>query len=483
QFRFTQALDVEVLERSIQRIINRHEVLRTVYKEQEDQVYQLIQATNNWSLKVVSSKAINKEALIEQTINAPFDLSADHMIRGVLFAEEYGSYLLVLVLHHIATDGWSQNQLIRELVELYDAQINNREANLPELAIQYSDYAIWQRSHLSGDHLSEKLGYWKEKLAGVESLNLPLDYTRPAIQSHRGDGLGFHLSKELTGALRELCQQEEVTLFMLLLSGFKVLLYKYSGQTDICVGSPMANRREGELKNLIGFFVNSIALRSDLSDNPRFLDLLQSLKSTTLSAYQHQDAPFEKVVEEVVDSRELSSSPIFQVMFTLQNVLEEIKQGASEQEGLLNLQTNNSSGGKRLYKISKYDLTVGIQEHGEELIVDIEYCIDLFKEETIRYMGQHYLAILESIVKAPAERIDDITLLNKTEREQLLVGFNDTKFSYPNDESIGAQFKKQVAKRANATALIFEGKTMTYQALEEQSNQLAWHLIHIGVQP
>jgi hypothetical protein len=258
------------------------------------------------------------DSIIEELISRPFDLSTDYMLRADLVQVAAEDFILVTVLHHIASDGWSTGILVRELTELYNSYLEGRSSELKPLSIQYADYAIWQRKYLAAALLDNKLEYWRNQLQGVEALELPTDYSRPAIQSTRGAVVRFSISEQETAAFRKLCEAEGVTMFMGLLSVFKILLYRYSGQRDICVGTPIANRTHHEMEGLIGFFVNTIALRTSVDPVSGFREFLQQVRQTTLSAYDHQDVPFEKVVDAIVRERDMSRSPIFQVMFDMQ---------------------------------------------------------------------------------------------------------------------------------------------------------------------
>jgi len=325
--RLTGKVDGIALERALREIVNRHEVLRTVIREQEGVAYQEVLEKHQWEMARHDGRRFGEDRFalqgyIDEWISAPFDLSSDHMLRAELIGLKEQEDILVVTLHHIASDGWSLGILVRELTELYSAAIEGREALLAPLTVQYADYALWQRRYVSGAVLEEKLGYWKEKLRGVAVLELPTDHERPAVQSHRGAARGYWIGGELMDPLRALSTNEGVTLYMTLLAAFQVLLSRYSGQKDISVGSPVAGRTRQEVEGLVGFFVNTLVMRSEVKGERSFRELLQAVKETTLGAYEHQEAPFEKVVEAVVKERDLSRSPLFQVLFTLQNTPE-----------------------------------------------------------------------------------------------------------------------------------------------------------------
>ncbi|MCX2765105.1 amino acid adenylation domain-containing protein, partial [Aquimarina muelleri] len=294
-------LDVSILEQSLQGIVSRHEVLRTNLQSKDGVGYQEVIDAEDWRLdRVEISDTVILEDRLQSYLMIPFDLSSDYKLRACLYDLEEDKYVLACVFHHIASDGWSGGILMNEFVELYNAFQSGRVPVLPDLSLQYSDYAIWQRSYLEGAVLDSQLLYWEEKLKGVNTLTLPLDYARPSVQSIEGSSVSFDLDEALSDSLKSLCNNEGVTLFMVMLSAFKVMLLRYSGQEDICVGTPIANRTQSELEGMIGFFVNTLALRGDLSGNPSFKELLKQVKETTLEGYNHQLAPFEKVVDRVV---------------------------------------------------------------------------------------------------------------------------------------------------------------------------------------
>ncbi|MGI8636557.1 MAG: condensation domain-containing protein, partial [Segetibacter sp.] len=317
-------VDTEALEYTLRSIVNRHEVLRTVFKEHDGQVYQYVKDKDQWQLRITDNRTDQRDVAalqqhIQQLIAAPFDLANDDVLRAHLISLSHQQNVLVITIHHIASDGWSLSIIAKELAEFYSSYKKQIEARVAPLKIQYAHYALWQRKYLEGKILDSKLEYWKQKLAGVAPLQLPTDYQRPAVQSGRGALMSFTINKSLSEKLEGLRKQQDATLFMTLLSAFKVLLYRYTGQNDICVGSAIAGRQQQEVEDLVGFFVNTLALRTEISGKNSFVDLLQHVRATTLEAYNHQEAPFEKVVEAVVKERDLSRTPLFQVMFVLQN--------------------------------------------------------------------------------------------------------------------------------------------------------------------
>ncbi|WP_225000435.1 non-ribosomal peptide synthetase, partial [Cesiribacter sp. SM1] len=475
-FRLQGKLDAAGFEEDFRKIVERHEALRTVFIQHDSVAYQQVMDAGDWELNYVDADAFVDPAaihgLVHKTIQQPFDLSKDFMLRAVLLRISEQEHLLIVVLHHIASDGWSVSVLVKELTELYSARTQNRRPILPKLSVQYADYALWQREYLQGEVLEEQITYWKQKLTGVEALQLPTDFVRPSVQSTRGGRLELTLSKELSQQLEKFSQQEGVTLFMSLLAAFKVLLYRYSGQEDICVGSPIAGRVQPELEPMIGFFVNTLTLRSGLSGEKSFRELLKQVKQTTLEAYSHQDLPFEKVVEAVGVSRDMSRSPLFQVMFSLQNT------PAVPSIALGGLTLSNESIKN---PTTKFDLTLDITVRPEGLQLEVEYCSDLYREATVVRMMEHYQGLLSELLETPAKAIDLLPLLGTKERKLLLKGFNDTEAEYPKEKSLVMLFEEQVAKTPHAIAVEFDGNELTYEQLNNKANQLAHYLQQKGV--
>jgi len=475
--RLKGVLDKDALSYAMQTIVDRHEVLRTVIEQEDGQAYQRVNAAGKWELDIID-KALyrkNETALqesIAQLINTPFDLEQDYMLRVHLIALGEEEHILVVILHHIASDAWSTGIIVKELVELYAAYTENRAPQLPVPEIQYADYAIWQREYLSGAKLEKELGYWKDKLSDVTALELPTDYPRPAVQPTRGGMYSFRFDKQLSVQLQALSQQQGTTLFMTLLAAFKVLLYRYSGQEDICVGIPVAGRTQQETEGLIGFFINTLALRSDLSNDPSFITLLQQVKQTTLGAYEHQEIPFEKIVDAVVKERDVSRTPLFQVMFVLQN--------APEGEAL-KLGDVKLSEEVMKHTTARFDLSCSLIESADGIMGSVEYCLDLFREETIHRMLEHFEQLLKSIADQPSRTIGMLPILSAAEQEQLLQTFNNTATADPLDETILDLFDIQVAMRPNAVALVAGKISVTYKVLNERANQLAHFLSSKGV--
>ena len=374
-------LDVEVLERCFNEIVRRHEALRTTFSIVEEEPVQVIAASANVSLPVIdishfSETEREEEArrLALEEANKPFDLRQGPLFRTALIRLGENDHVLLLTLHHIVSDGWSMGVLYRELSALYQAFANEEPSPLADLPIQYADFAAWQREWLQGEVLETQLSYWKKQLDGVPAvLNLPTDRPRPARQSYRGARQSIELSSELTQGLKALSRKEGVTLYMTLLAAFQILLHRYTGQDDIVVGSPIANRNRIEIEGLIGFFVNTLVLRTDHSGNPTFRELLRRVRETALEAYAHQDLPFEKLVEELRPDRDLSRSPLFQAMFVFQNA----------PAGELNFKGLNVSPMRMAGETTKFDLTLSVHEGAPGLRAALQYSTDLFDEATI----------------------------------------------------------------------------------------------------
>jgi amino acid adenylation domain-containing protein len=409
-------LDKEALQYALQTIVERHEVLRTIFLEHDEQGYQHVMDKQEWQLRFVYEASFRDnlphlQQYVEQLISTPFDLSKDYMLRAELIALTEEEHILVVTMHHIASDAWSLSLVMKELTELYAAYTEKRNMELAELPVQYADYALWQNDYLKGKVLDKKLGYWKEKLAGVAPLRLPVDYMRPAVQSTKGAMAAFFVEKDLAEQLHLVARQQGATLFMTLLAAFKVFLFHYSGQNDICVGTPVSGRRQTELENLVGFFVNTLALRSNVSDKASFNELLQQVKETLLEAHDNQDVPFEKVVEAVVQERDRSRNPLFQVMFVLQN------NPHASQVDLGELQLSNEAV---IHNTSKFDLTFFVTETSAGLNCAVEFSTDLYDSKTIDQFILHFKQVLTSIALTPQEQLGNLSLLTSLEQQELI---------------------------------------------------------------
>ncbi|MBJ6369742.1 non-ribosomal peptide synthetase [Snuella sedimenti] len=468
--RFHGVLAKAHIEAAFQDVVNRHEVLRTIYLEDEDgKGYQKILPKDKWFLKHIT-QYLEDEALdtvIINEINAPFDLSKDHMVRATLIRINEDEYVLVLVTHHIASDGWSLSIFINELVAYYQHYKEGKPLNLEPLEIQYGDYSVWQRNYLKGEVLENKLSYWKEKLTGACGVDFPSDYKITGIRSYEGARYSHQINYEVLRGLKQVCQHEEVTLFMILLASFKVLLYRYSGQDDITIASPIANRSQAEIETLIGFFLNPLVLRSDLSGTPEFKELLHRVKKTLLGAYIHQDIPYEKVIGIIEDERNLNSrSAIQDIVFVLQNT----EKVADVELDELQLFEEPISEVK-----VDYNLHFSAQETSEGINFVVTYSKELYALETIERFMKHYENILKAIIKNPTTKIHELEMLTKQDIS-LLNGFNDTKTNYNLDQTVVDLFEEQVEKTPNNIALIDGNSKYTYKELNVKANQLAHYL-------
>ena len=466
-------LDSLMLEKALRTIVNRHEVLRTVISEEDGRPFQHILDKDGWKLQSGNGFVYQDEPglrdKVDELITAPFNLSSDYMLRGDLIRTGEAEHVLVGTMHHIISDGWSVPVLVKELAELYNAFTAGRDYRLPDLPVQYADYAIWQRAYLSGEVLDNKMAYWQQQLSGAQVLNLPTDHARAPVRSTKGASAAFRLDKELSERLERLSLDNGATLYMTLLSAFNILLYKYSGQDDICVGSPVAGRQMQEIDGLIGFFVNTLVLRSRISPEMSFRELLLHVRKTTLEAYAHQEVPFEKIVDALVKERDMSRSPLFDVMFVLQNNA----QPDSLENGLSGLSVSFE---RNQDNTSKFDLSVTLQEHPGGISGSITYNSDLYDPETIQRMLAHYERLLQAVVSDQNLPVNELQMISQAEREQLLFGFNDTAADYPSDKTIVDLFSEQAQKTPDSIAVVFGDEQLTYRQLDARSNQLG-HLL------
>ncbi|CAC5339766.1 MULTISPECIES: non-ribosomal peptide synthetase [Planktothrix] len=475
-------LNLTVLEQSLGELINRHEIFRTTFPTVSGEPIQAIAAPGSFRLKVDNYQDLSpnqQSAKIQQVAELEaeqaFDLTMGPLIQFRLLQLSPQKSVLLLKMHHIIYDGWSFGILIRELSALYEAFLKNLANPLPALSIQYADFAVWQRQYLSGEVLDKQLNYWQEQLATVTPvLALPTDRPRPAVQSFRGGVEHFQLDQNVTQGLKQLSQERGATLFMTLLAAFGVLLSRYSHQSDLLVGSPIANRNQAAIEPLIGFFANTLALRINLSENPNFLELLEQVKQTTLAGYAHQDLPFEMLVEKLQPDRDLSRNPLVQVIFALQNV----SQDAWNLSGL-----SIESLPLLVEETVRCDLEVHCWETSEGLAMDWVYSTDLFDSSTIERMNGHFMTLLEGIIANPCERVSQLPLLTKSEQQQLLIDWNNTQVDYPQDKCIHQLFEEQVERTPDAVAVVFENQQLTYTELNCHANQLAHYLQTLGVGP
>ncbi|AFZ57857.1 non-ribosomal peptide synthetase [Anabaena cylindrica] len=472
-------LNISILEKSISKIIQRHEILHTNFISIDGQPKQVITAKNTFSLPLIDLQSLTEdqqklevEKIAKQEAKQPFNLVTDDLFHIKILQLNAESHILLINLHHIIFDGWSFGVLFDELKAIYTAYYEGVNFPLPQLPIQYADFTLWQRQWLSGEVLESQLNYWEKQLGGaLPILELPTDRPRPRIKTYAGATKTFILSPELTANIKSLSQKEGMTLFMTLVTAFKVLLCRYSGQEDVIVGTPIAGRNRREIEGLIGFFVNTLALRTNVSHNPIFRELLNQVKQVCLEAYTNQDVPFEQLVEVLQPERNLSHTPIFQVMFVLQNApLEELE--------LPNLHLTALEPPKQT---AKFDLTLSMAEKNGQLIGEWEYNTDLFDSSTIERMIEHFQVLLSGILATPEQNIWQLPLLTERERHQLLVEWNQTELDYPQDKCIHQLFEEQVKRTPDAVAVMFENEQLTYRELNQRANQLAHYLKSLGV--
>jgi myxalamid-type nonribosomal peptide synthetase MxaA len=479
--RLEGSLDIAAFEQSFKEIVRRHEVLRTIFKTIDGQAVQEIAPSLKLVFPILDWRQLAKNEqesevlrLAEDEAQRPFDLAKGPLIRITLVKLRETEYVALLTMHHIVSDAWSMGILVRELSTLYEAFATGNPSPLPELPIQYADFAAWQRQWLQGEVLETQLSYWQKQLGdSLPVLQLPTDRPRPKVQTFRGASQSFSIAIEVAEALKALSQQEEATLFMTLLTAFNTLLYRYTLQEDLLVGSPIANRNRQETELLIGFFVNTLVLHTDLSGNPTFRELLQRVQQTAWSAYEHQDLPFEKLVEELRLERNLSYNPLFRVMFSLQNTPNEDLKFAGLT--LSFIEQHNPT--------AKFDLILDIQETDSELIGMFEYNTDLFDGATINRMAEHFRRLLSSIVDNPEQQISELPLLTEVEQHQLIVEWNETQVEYPQNLCFHQLFEAQVEETPDAVAVVFQDEQLTYGELNQRANQLAHFLQELGVKP
>ncbi|WP_066382131.1 non-ribosomal peptide synthetase [Anabaena sp. CA = ATCC 33047] len=478
--RLNGRLNIAVLESSLNEIIRRHEILRTTFSSVAGTPAQVIAPQATIKLAVVDLQKFSGQAQLEQLQLVatqdqlqPFDLTKGLLLRVTLVQLEPESYALLLTMHHIIGDGWSMGVFIKELSSLYRSFLVGDASPLPELPIQYADFTIWQRQWLQGEALQTQVNYWKQQLADAPPLlELPTDRPRPSVQTFRGWCFSFQIDATLTASLKELSQKSGTTLFMTLMAAYATLLCRYSGQTDILLGTPIASRNQQDIEGLIGFFVNTLVMRTRLEGNPSFSELLTQVRSTSMDAYANQDVPFEQIVEALQIERSLSHSPLFQVMFALQNAPMEQLDTPELAVNPLHLDNVNA----------KVDLTLQMWEQGNCLQGFWQYNTDLFDEDRIARMSGHFQTLLAGIVANPQQSIATLPLLTEGELHQLLVAWNDTHIPYPDSKCIHELFEEQVEQTPDAVAVVYEDECLTYRELNDRANQLAHYLQTLGVE-
>ncbi len=479
-FKITGALDISAFEHSIQKIGVRHNALRTNLYSENGQLYQRVNNDRIIELKIENLQKLNKaekqsrlEAYIAEQSRRPFDLMHDSLMRCMLLQTDTEEFYFLITLHHIVADGWSIDIFTRELYELYKQHTSESKADLPILPIQYADFSSWENSWIESEAVEKHLAYWVDQLEGVQTLELPTVQPRPAQQNYNGRRYSFSIESEQSDKLKEFSRKQDCTLFMAMLSAFEVLLHRYAGQEDFAIGSPSANRNRHETENLIGFFVNTLVLRSDLQGNPELSELIRRVRKTVLDAHAHQDAPFERIVNALHVQRDPSRSPLFQVMFAMQ-------QDAQQDISLPGLQIENLDVDN---KTSKFDLTLFITESPQGLSASFEYNTDLFTEEFISRLSVHYRSVLSQLLVGGDLRVGDVELLSGAERQLVLKDWNATSVTYAESTALHSKFEQCVAQHPSRCALAWENGSFSYEELNRHSNRLAHALREQGIGP
>jgi amino acid adenylation domain-containing protein len=472
-------LSLPALEAALGAMVARHEALRTTYEARGGRPAQRVAPPAPWALPLVDLSGLPEgtrraaaRRLSEEMVARPFDLERDPVLRALALRLAPGEHVLPLVVHHIAADGWSLGVMVEEIAALYPAALAGTPAALPELPVQYADFAVWQRDWLRGEALERQLAYWRERLAGVPPLDLPTDRPRPPAQSFRGATRTHRIGAETARALEALARRHDATLFMLLLAALQTLLGRHAGQEDVVLGSPIANRTRAEIEPLIGFFVNSLALRGDLSGDPPFAGMVARARRSALEAYSHQDLPFERLVEELRPERRLSHNPIFQVMFAVQNA----PLRPFTLPGLAFAPVDFA------FPATRFDLEVFFSEAEGGLEAQLTYSTDLFDWPTVARLAGHLDALLAAVLADPTRRLSEIPLLSAPERHQLLAEWNDTAAAIPR-EDVASLFAEQARLRPEAVAVSAEAGDLTYAELDRRSSRLARALAAAGVGP
>ncbi len=476
-----------MLERVLNEIVRRHEVLRTTFSIADGQPVQVIAPVLEPNLPTVdlrhvpaSSREAEAQRLIREEMHRPFDLARGPLFRAALLRLEEAEHVLVVAMPHIVTDGWSMGILYEEMAALTGAFLAGKPSPLPDLPIQYADFAYWQRKWMQGEAYQAHLSYWKERLSRAPvSLELHTDRPRPPFQRFRGATEPLNLSLALTDALKDFSQREGVTLFMTLMAAFKTLLHRYTHQDDIVIGTFLSNRNRAEMERMIGFFVNSVALRTDFSGNPSFRQLLKQVREVTLGAYAHQDMPFDLLLEELRLGRPTNRTPLFQVAINLQNFPVSHVELPGLTVSLMEADRPVVAGGAQL------DLTLNIKEfvQGLGLYGEIFYDSTLFDAPTIAQMVRHFCTLLESIVADPEQHVLDLPLMTAVERQNLLVELNSASQDMVRDACIHELFEGQVERTPDAVAVSYEQEQLTYRESNSRANRLAHYLTKLGVGP
>ncbi len=479
--RLTGKLNIAALEQSLGQIISRHEVLRAKIITQNGEPVQTIEPPYELHLTVTDLKNQDTAAreelvrkLAKEEAHRPFNLAKDRLIRASLLRTSDSEHVLLLTMHHIVADGWSIGVLIREIALLYEALIRGLASPLPKLSIQYADYAHWQLCWLQGEVLEKQLSHWRQQLSPLPPLlELPIDKPRPAIQAFKGSHQSFALGNDLSSMLYALGREEKATLFMTLLTAFAALVSRYSGQEDFCLGTPIANRERAEIQELIGYFVNTLTMRFDFSGDPTFRQMLKRTREVALQAFAHQDLPFEMLVDDLHPDRNVSYSPVFQVMFGLQGRPIDDLSLADLQINLIEIENETA----------KFDLLLMMEGDESNLRGNFEYNTDLFEAPTIVRLISHFKTLLQEIAANPDKSIAALSLLTEAEQHLIISEWNDTATAYPKNSTIQRLFEVQVERGPDAIAVVYGDEKLTYAELNRKANQLAHHLTGLGIGP
>lgn len=474
-------VDAQALEKSINAVVSRHEILRTTFRTVEEQPHQVISPELNLVVQFVDLSGVEhqdreSEALrfAKQETQKPFDLAQGPLLRPTLIKVDGENYYFLLVMHHIVSDGWSTGVLLHELRTFYAAFQSNQSVQLEPLTVQYADFSVWQRNWLRGKNLQSQLDYWKRQLVNCsQTLDILTDFPRPAVQSNRGSFVSFSLPREMQMALNDLARKNQATLFMVLLAAYAALLYRISGQDDLNIGVPIANRNRSETAPLIGFFINTLVMRANFSGEPTFIDFLARIREMAMSAFAHQDLPFEMLVDELGVQRDMSHSPFFQAMFVLNNApIQTLEAGSIILEPI---DVDNET--------TKFDLVLSMNEDKDGLKGKLEYNTDLFKRQTIAGLLEHFRILIGSLLTDPSQKISLLPMLSQAERETLLITWNQTERSVTGGNPVHELISQRVTLAPDRIAVQLEQESLTYADLDARSNQLAHHLSYLGMKP
>jgi amino acid adenylation domain-containing protein len=479
-YRIGGALDRDALRRALAAVVARHEVLRTTFAVVDERPVQRIAVEQALDLPLADIRAVPEperdrrgEAWIAEGTRRAFDLSRGPLLRASLLQLGDEDHLLLLAMHHIVCDGWSIQILLKELAVFYREFSGGSKRPLAELPIQYSDFARWQREWLSGSVLEAQLSFWRSQLAGLSMLELPTDRPRPAAPSFRVGRVSVSFPSKLTAGLKELSRREGATLYMTLLASFGALLARYTGQEDVVVGSPIAGRNHADIEGLIGFFVNMLVLRLDVSGDPSFREVLRRVRGVALDAYEHQDLPFERLVEELQPQRSVGQNPLVRTTLALQNTPGAKLDLPGARSTLVSIET----------PATYFDLEVHVFETPDSLVCEFLYATDLFDSETIERMARHYGRVLEGVVRDAGARVSELAILSDGERRQVLEEWNQTEREYPRDQTVHGLFERQVERTPDSVAVVFGNERLTYAQLNDRANRVANFLRKRGVGP